>query len=225
MVPISGVRSLIAERMLASSQQTASVTITSEVDATELVNMRAQLNEGLSEQLGFRISYNPILVKIVARALREFPYMNARQEGDSICLLPEVHIGLAVDTERGLLVPVVREADRKSIPQIGRELRDKAQRAIDGKILPDEFSGGTFTITNLGAFGVDAFTPIINPPEMAILGIGRIEQAPMAYKGEMCLRHRLILSLTFDHRLVDGAPAARFLQRIRELIEKPYLLM
>jgi pyruvate dehydrogenase E2 component (dihydrolipoamide acetyltransferase) len=224
-IPIKGVRAIIAERMLASSQGTAAVTITTEADAMELVNMRTQLNEGLSQQLGFPISYNDILVKILARALRELPYMNARQEGDVIRLLPEVNVGVAVDTERGLLVPVVPNAYGKSLVQIGRELRDKVERAIAGKSLPDELSGGTFTMTNLGMMDVDAFTPLINPPEMAVLGVGRIVQKPVAYQGEVRLRERMVLSLTFDHRLVDGAPAARFLGRVKDLIEKPYLMM
>lgn len=224
-IPLAGVRSVIAERMLTSVQQTASVTITSTVDATELVNVRDQLNEGLSQKLGFRIAYNDILIKIVARALKEFPYMNAHQEEGAMRLMSDVHIGLAIDTQRGLMVIVVPHANDKSIPDISREVQDKARRAIDGGILPDELSGSTFTLTNLGAFGVEAFTPIINPPEVAILGIGRIEQQPAAYKGEISLRQRMILSLTFDHRLIDGAPAARFLQRVRDLIEKPYLML
>jgi pyruvate dehydrogenase E2 component (dihydrolipoamide acetyltransferase) len=225
LIPFNKVRAIIAERMLTSSRDTASVTITCTVDATELVSMRAQLNEELRDRLGFSISYNDILIMIVAKSLREFPYMNARQEKDALRLISEVHIGLAVDTKRGLLVVVVRDADTKSILEISQDAQDKAQRAIDGKVAPDELSGGTFTITNLGAFGVEAFTPIINPPEVGILGIGHIAQEPMAYRGEICLRHRMVLSLTFDHSLVDGAPAARFLKRVRDLIEKPYLLM
>ena len=221
LIRIRGARAVVAERMLSSSQGTAPVTITSTVDATELVKVRTQLNEALSDELGSRISYNDILIQIVARALIEFPYMNARQEGGAVRLLSEVHIGLAVDTEWGLMVVVVRDADQKSISDIAREAHDKAQRATAGEISPDELTGGTFTITNLGALGVEAFTPIINPPEMAVLGVGQIKEEPAAYQGEICLRQRMVLSLTFDHRLVDGAPAARFLQRVRELIEGP----
>jgi pyruvate dehydrogenase E2 component (dihydrolipoamide acetyltransferase) len=225
MIPIAGVRKVIADRLLASAQSTAPVTLMTEVDATELVNMRNQLNAGLSEKLGFGISYNAILVKITASALREFPYMNARQEGDYIHLLQEVNIGLATDTERGLLVPVIRDTDQLTIIEIERELSEKIERAKAGQSLPDELSGGTFTITNLGPFGVDGFTPVINPPEIAILAVGRIEEKPVAVQGKIGLRQRMTLSLKFDHRLVDGAPAARFLQRIRDLIEKPYLMM
>jgi pyruvate dehydrogenase E2 component (dihydrolipoamide acetyltransferase) len=221
MIPITGVRKVIADRLLASAQSTAPVTLMTEVDATELVNMRNQLNAGLSEKLGFRISYNAILMKITASALREFPYMNARQEGDYIHLLPEVNIGLATDTERGLLVPVIRDADRLTMIEIERELNEKIERARAGQSLPDELRGGTFTMTNLGPYGVDAFTPVINPPEIAILAVGRIEEKPVAVQGKVGLRQRMTLSLKFDHRLVDGAPAARFLQRIRDLIEMP----
>jgi pyruvate dehydrogenase E2 component (dihydrolipoamide acetyltransferase) len=221
LIPLGGVRAVIAERMLASSQETAAVTITSSVDATELVNLRDRLNRELADELGFRFAYNDILIKALAVALKEFPYMNAHREEGAVRLLPDVHIGLAVDTERGLLVVVVRDADQKSIPDISRETRDKAERAVAGTITPEELSGGTFTLTNLGAFGVEAFTPIINPPEVAVLGVGRIEPAPMAYQGQIALRQRMVLSLTFDHRLIDGAPAARFLARVRELVERP----
>jgi pyruvate dehydrogenase E2 component (dihydrolipoamide acetyltransferase) len=221
LIPLSGVRAVIAERMLASSQETAAVTITSSVDATGLVNLRDRLNRELADGSGFRIAYNDILIKALAVALKEFPYMNAHREEGAVRLLPDVHIGLAVDTERGLLVVVVRDADQKSIPDISREARDKAERAVAGTITPEELSGGTFTLTTLGAFGVEAFTPIINPPEVAVLGVGRIEPAPMAYQGQIALRQRMVLSLTFDHRLIDGAPAARFLARVRELVGRP----
>jgi pyruvate dehydrogenase E2 component (dihydrolipoamide acetyltransferase) len=130
-----------------------------------------------------------------------------------------------VDTERGLLVPLVRDADRKGLVEIAREVRDLIERAQAGTALPDELSGSTFTITNLGMYEIDAFTPIINLPETAILGVGRIKPRPAVVDGEVCVRHMVWLSLTFDHRLVDGAPAARFLQRIKQLVEEPYLLL
>jgi pyruvate dehydrogenase E2 component (dihydrolipoamide acetyltransferase) len=218
-VLITSVRALIAERMLASSQRTAPVTLTTEVDANELVQAREQMNARQEGQPGFPLSYNALLMKIVAIALKACPYMNARQEGEAICLLSEVHIGLAIDTERGLLVPVIQHADTCSLAEISQDLKDKTDRARTGKSSPDELSGGTFTITNLGMFGIDAFTPIINLPELAILGVGRIVRKPVEYAGELCLRERMTLSLTFDHRLVDGAPAAHFLQYISQLIE------
>ena len=160
---------------------------------------------------------------IVARALREFPYMNARLTPDAIERLARVNIGIAVDTERGLLVPVIRDADRKSLRELSAEFRSLAERARMGKSLPDDLSGGTFTITNLGMYDVLAFTPIINLPEAAILGVGCITPQPVVRDGQIVVRQMLVLSLVFDHRLVDGAPAARFLQYIKNLIEEPYL--
>jgi pyruvate dehydrogenase E2 component (dihydrolipoamide acetyltransferase) len=230
--PMSGVRALIARRMAEGHQTTAPVTLTTEADATELVQLRERLKAGLADELGFDLGYNDVLIKLVGRSLREFPYMNVRLEGDgadfadaTIRHLQEVHVALAVDTDRGLLVPVIRNADQKGLIEIARELRDLVGRARSGEALPDELSGSTFTITNLGMFEIDAFTPIINLPEAAILGVGRIKAQPAVVKGELCVRRTVWLSLTFDHRLVDGAPAARFLQRVKQLVEEPYLLL
>jgi len=232
-VPMSGVRAVVARRMFASHQVTAPVTLTIEVDATAFVALREQLKARLADELGFNVGYNDLMIKVAAHALREFPYMNARLEGDvsadaasgTIRYLSEVNVALAVDTDRGLLVPVVRNADRKGIAEIGRDVRELAERARAGKALPDELSGSTFTITNLGMHEIDAFTPIINLPEIAVLGVGRIKARPAVVDGQICVRQMMWLSLTFDHRLVDGAPAARFLQRIKQLIEAPYLLL
>ncbi len=228
--PMAGVRAVIARRMIESHQTTAPVTLTTEADATAFVELRERLKTSLAEKLGFNLGYNDLLIKLVARALREFPYMNARLEdaGDgtsTIRHLRHVHVALAVDTERGLLVPVIRDADRKGVVEIARELRELVERAREGRALPDELSGSTFTITNLGIQEIDAFTPIINLPETAIMGVGRIKERPAVVGGELCVRWTMWLSLTFDHRLVDGAPAARFLQRIKHLIEEPYLLL
>ena len=157
-------------------------------------------------------------------ALRKFPYMNARLAPDAIELLGHVNIGMAVDTERGLLVPVIRDADVKSLRQFGDEFRQMVDRARAGQVLPDDLSGGTFTITNLGMYEVDAFTPVINLPEAAILGVGRIAPEGCAARQRIVMRQMMTLSLVFDHRLVDGAPAARFLQIIKSLIEEPTLI-
>jgi pyruvate dehydrogenase E2 component (dihydrolipoamide acetyltransferase) len=153
--------------------------------------------------------------------------MNARlsADGEAIERLPYVNLGMAVDTERGLLVPVIRDADQKGLRAFGAEFRALTERARAGKSMPDNLQGGTFTITNLGMYDVDAFTPIINPPEAAILGVGRIHTKPVVHEAEIVVRQMWTLSLTFDHRLVDGAPAARFLQRIKHLIENPFLLL
>ena len=230
--PLAGVRAVIARRMAESHRTTAPVTLTTEADATDLVHVRERLKESLAGELGFNLGYNDLFIKLAARALREFPYMNARLEGSPeegagavIRHLAQVNVALAVDTERGLLVPVVREADRKGLVEIARELRGLVERVRSGKALPDELAGSTFTITNLGVYEVDAFTPIINLPETAILGVGRIKARPAVVDGALCVRQTMWLSLTFDHRLVDGAPAARFLQRIKQLVEEPYLML
>jgi pyruvate dehydrogenase E2 component (dihydrolipoamide acetyltransferase) len=214
-LPMSAVRRVIAERMLASSQRTAPVTLTTEVDATEMAAAKA----GLSERLGRRISYNDLLVKCAAAALTEHTDLNARLVGETIVRSSGIHIGIAVDTPRGLMVPVIRSVAGKSLAEVSLAVREAAERAMAGRSLPDELSGGTFTITNLGALGVDAFTPIVNLPEVAILGVGRIQPKPTVWRGSIVIRERLVLSLTVDHRLIDGAPAARFLGRIAELIE------
>lgn len=224
-VPMSGVRAIIAERMSTSSRTTAAVTLQSVVDATELVAAREQLKEAYAQELGFNIGYNDLLGVIVARCLLEFPYMNARLEQDGIHYLTEVNMGMAVDTERGLLVPVIRGAHKMGVKEFAIKFRELVERARQGKALPDDLTGGTFTITNLGMYGVDQFTPIINLPECAILGVGRIRPEPAVVNGQIVVRQRMWLSLTFDHRLVDGAPAARFLQRIMRYIEAPYLLL
>jgi len=225
-VPMSGLRRIIAERMAASDMATARVTLVTEVDATSFVDAREQLKESVSEAWGFAPGYNDLLGVIVARALREFPYMNARLTDDQeIEQLPYVNLGMAVDTDRGLLVPVIQDADQKGLHAFGAEFRSLVERARIGRSLPDDLSGGTFTITNLGMYDVDAFTPIINLPEAAILGAGRILPKPVVHEGQIVARQMWTLSLTFDHRLVDGAPAARFLQRVKQLVENPFLLL
>ena len=224
-IPLKGVRGIIAERMGNSVHTTARVTLVMEVDATEFVAARERLKSKVTEAWGFAPGYNDLLAKIVAVALRQFPYMNARLASDAIEIMSQVNIGMAVDTERGLLVPVIRDADQKNLHQFGEEFRSLAEKARSGRSLPDELSGGTFTITNLGMYEVDAFTPVINLPEAAILGVGRIAPKPQARGDQVVIRKMWTLSLVFDHRLVDGAPAARFMQYIKRLVEEPYLLL
>ena len=222
-VPLKGVRAIIADRMATSARTTARVTLFMEADATEFVNMRERLRARVEKEWGFAPGYNDFLAKIVATALRQFPYMNARLTADAIERLAHINLGMAVDTERGLLVPVIHDADQKSLRQFGQEFRELAERAQKGKSLPDDLAGGTFTITNLGMHDVLAFTPVINLPEAAILGVGRIAPQPVVRGDQVVVRQMLMLSLAFDHRLVDGAPASRFLQYIKNLIEEPYL--
>jgi pyruvate dehydrogenase E2 component (dihydrolipoamide acetyltransferase) len=219
-VALTGVRAVIAGRMASSHSQTAPVTLTSEVDATALVDLRHELARD-----GIEVSYTDLFVCVLARALREHPQLNASLEGDHIRRWRQVHIGVAVDTERGLLAPVVRDVDRKGLQQIAQEVKAVTDRARAGQCSPDELRGSTFTVTNLGMFGIDAFTPLINLPECAILGVGRIRTQPVMADGAVIGRQMVWLSLTFDHRLVDGGPAARFLQRVAQLVERPHLLI
>ncbi|MFN2166030.1 MAG: 2-oxo acid dehydrogenase subunit E2 [Anaerolineae bacterium] len=222
-VPITTVRRLIADRMAASAHTVAAVTLTTEADATEMVRLRRQLKEDGGQPVP---SYNDLLAKLCARSLLEHPMVNARFEGDAIVQGASVNIGIAVDSDRGLLVPVLRDVQAKSLRQIAGESAALIQRARVGSLSPDDLRGGTFTITNLGMFEIDAFTPIINLPECAILGVGRIVPKQVVVEveaGRVAIRHMVFLSLTFDHRLVDGGPAARFLQRVKRYVERPYL--
>jgi pyruvate dehydrogenase E2 component (dihydrolipoamide acetyltransferase) len=226
-IPLRGVKKVIFERMGTSVHTTARVTLVTEADATELVEARKRINEDAADSWGFKLGFNDLIGLIAARALREYPYMNARvsQDGRAVELLSAVNLGMAVDTPRGLLVPVIRDADQKTLREFGAVFRELVERARTGRSLPEDLSGGTFTITNLGMYDIDAFTPVINLPEVAILGVGRILEKVVPYKGEIRIRQRLTLSLVFDHRLNDGAPAARFLQAIKGTIENPYLLI
>jgi pyruvate dehydrogenase E2 component (dihydrolipoamide acetyltransferase) len=224
-IPLVGVRSIIAERMAMSVHTSARVTLMMEVDATELSRLRERLKVRVETDWGFAPGYNDLLAKIVAAALRKFNYMNARLTDEAIEILKPVNLGMAVDTERGLLVPVIRNADQKSLRQFGLEFRELVGRARNGRSLPDDLTGGTFTLTNLGSFEIDGFTPVINLPEAAILGVGRIASKAVPIDKEITIREMCTLSLVFDHRVVDGAPAARFLQYIKSLIEEPYLLI
>jgi pyruvate dehydrogenase E2 component (dihydrolipoamide acetyltransferase) len=215
-LPLTGLRGVIAQRLTESWNERPQVTLFSELDASRLASERMELKE----QIG-KISYNSLLIQACAQALVEYPHLNVQLTETELISLDEVNIGLAVDTARGLMVPVLHNADQKTIGVINEELLDLVERTLNGKLLPGEYNGGCFTITNLGAFGIDSFSPIINPPETAILGVGRITKKPAVRDGELVIRDSLTLSLSFDHRLIDGAPAAEFLHRICELVENP----
>lgn len=223
---MSTVRRKTAEHMFHSAHTVAPVTLTTEADATETVRLRATLKRQDGAQSLPVPSYNDILAKICAQALMDFPTLNARLEGEEIVQFSSVHIALAVDTERGLLAPVLRDVQAKSLRQVARESSGLIERARGGQIGYDDLQGATFTITNLGMFEIDAFTPIIDLPQCAILGVGRIlaKQVVLDFEKErVALRQCATISLTFDHRLNDGAGAARFLQRIKRYVENPYL--
>lgn len=223
---LSGLRGVIARRLSQSWQERPHVTLTTEVDVSQLVALRKQVNSGPEEERsaddsGIRISYNALLIKLCAVSLEKHLYMNASLTEEGIEEHSQIHIGFAVDTERGLMVPVIRNVLKKSLVTIQIELQELAERARAGSSLPDELTGGTFTITNLGAYGIDAFTPVINPPESAVLGVGRILERPVGVEGKVVLREMMVLSLTFDHRLIDGAPAASFMRTLTGLIQTP----
>lgn len=221
-VPLAGVRGIVSRRMAESARETARVTLFRDVDAGRVMELRERLKDE-----GVEITYNDILVRVCAAALRRHPEANARMGEGQIERLAEVNIGLAVDTERGLLVPVIRGADRMSLAEIARERARLVEGARSGKIAPDDLTGGTFTLTNLGMYGVEGFTPIINLPECCILGVGRIVKKAVVCDecDEVMARPMMTLSLVFDHRVIDGAPAARFLDTIARLIEEPALLL
>jgi pyruvate dehydrogenase E2 component (dihydrolipoamide acetyltransferase) len=223
--PFSGIRRITAARMAESAHTAAPVTLTTEADATELARLRANIAADLAGTDLAAPSYTDLLVRLVALALLESPALNASLQNDSIVQHSGVHIGIAVDTERGLLVPVVRDAHAKSVQQIASTSAQLIAQARAGKSAPDDLSGGTFTITNLGMYDIDTFTPIINLPECAILGVGRVVARPVVIDEQaetIAVRKMMALSLSFDHRVVDGAPAARFLKRVKHFVEHPY---
>ena len=224
-MPISGVRRVIADRMQQSLQQSAHVTLVAEADARRFHDLRTELAARHESVLGFKISYNDILIRICAQALREHTRANASIEGDAIRLHDVVNIGLAMEAGSDLVVANVKQADQKSLVEIASDLRALVNRARTDGLSLDDITGGTFTITNLGLYGIDAFTPVLNPPEAVILGVGALREKAVARDGDVVAQLSMTLSLTFDHRVIDGAPAARFLARIRELIEQPYLLL
>jgi pyruvate dehydrogenase E2 component (dihydrolipoamide acetyltransferase) len=211
------VRKLIAEQVLRGAHSTAPVTLTTTVDATNLVSLRTQFLAAA----GAAPSYTDMLVKLAALTLREHPQLNARWENDRIVPSTAIHIGIAVDAQHGLVAPVLRDVHELGLRQIATKTADLIKRAKSRALRAEEMKGGTFTITNLGMFGIDAFTPIINYPECAILGVGRIGKQPAVVDNQVLPRDMLTLSLTFDHRLVDGAPAARFLQALGQRVENP----
>lgn len=216
LVPHTHVRRLTAARMVAGVTQAAPVTLTTTADATALVAQRRRLKSGAEPAP----SYTDVAVKLTAAALRQHPLLQAQWRDDGLLLPDAVHVAFAVDTDAGLLAPVVRDADRLSLGEIAARSRALIARARAAKLGADEMRDATFTITNLGMFGVDAFTPILHLPQCAVLGLGRIVRVPAVVGDRVVPREQITLSLTFDHRIVDGAPAARFLDALRLAIER-----
>lgn len=218
-LPFTGMRQTIAEHMVNSLQQLAQVTVTTEIDVTDLVKLRTQL------KAEFSLTFTDLIIKAVAKALKLHPLLNSTLIGDEIQLLPEIHIGMAVALEEGLIVPVIRHVERKDLRAIAEETQRLAVGAREGMLAIDEVTGSTFTVTNLGGYGADFFTPIINIPEVAILGVGRIIEKPAIFEGEITKRSLMALSLTIDHRIVDGAPGAAFLRDLGNILSNPYRIL
>ncbi len=219
-VPLRGIRKTIAERMLKSQATTASVTHVDEADMTELVQLREAF-KGSAEKRGVKLTYLPFIIKALVPALREFPYVNASldEQGGNIVLKRYYNIGIATDTEQGLVVPVIKDVDRKDIFELAEEIERLADKARKGQLALDDVRGSTFTITNVGAIGGLFATPIINLPEVAILGLHKIAKRPVVREGKVEIRDTTYLSLTFDHRVLDGAYAARFTNRLIETVQ------
>jgi pyruvate dehydrogenase E2 component (dihydrolipoamide acetyltransferase) len=219
------VRAITAERMALSARSVARVTLFAETDFSEAVRFRKQLGPEFERRWGAKLSYDAMIAKACGLALAEYPDLNSVWADGALQRNVDANVGIALQTERGLLVAVLRNVDRRPLYEVAGDAADMVQRALSGALRPAEMSGGTFTITNLGSFGVDAFTPIVNPPEAAILGIGRIAARAVVAEGQLAARETAWLTLSFDHRVADGVPAAQFLQRIKTALENPYILL
>ena len=220
-IEMSVVRKAIADKLTRSHLTAAHVTITTSVDMTETITLRERLAPEIENRTGAKLSYTDIIVKLVSLALKEYPTVNSSLEGDKIKLFSDINIGVAVALEDSLIVPVVLSADKKSLAEIATLLGDKIEKARTGQLSVDEVTGGTFTVSNLGIYDIEVFTPIINPPECAILGVGKILPKPWAVGEEIKIRPIATLSLSFDHRIIDGAKAAAFLQKVKQSLQKP----
>lgn len=222
---LSGVRKVIAKRMSYSAQTIPHVTLTTRVDVSELKAFRERIRSAATDTPLKDVTYTHIMIRIVSRALQQNPQVNVSLNDDGLVYHKDVHMGIAVDAPKGLVVPVLKHADTLSLQDIVITTKDLVARARDNLLKPNEISGGTFTISNLGTYEIDEFTPIINPPEAAILGVGRILEMPWVNNGVVEPRPIMTLSLSFDHRVLDGGPAAKFLRTIKRFIESPYLMV
>lgn len=219
-IPMSPMRQEISKRMTQSLQTMAQVTLTIEIIADSLVKVR----EELMKIMEIKPTYTDILTKVVAGLLKKHPYLNSTLEGDKIKIIEEINIGIAVALDQGLIVPVIKNADKKSLVDIAKEAHELANKARENKLTPDDVVGGTFTVSNLGMYNIDAFTPIINPPQTAILGVGRIKRVPIVIEDNIKIGNVMWLSLTFDHRVMDGHTAAKFLKELAEILENENML-
>jgi pyruvate dehydrogenase E2 component (dihydrolipoamide acetyltransferase) len=224
--PLSQIRKTIARNMIRSKQSAAHMTVMDEVEVSQLVNVR-ETHKKSYEQRGLKLSYLPFILKAAAYSLKEFPNVNAQMdlENDRMILKQYYNIGIAVDTEEGLVVPVIRDVDKKAISELSAEIMETAERARERKLTLDDFKDGTFTVTNYGSIGGTFAAPVINYPQTGILGVGRILKTPVVKDDEIAIGHILPLSLSVDHRIIDGAEAARFIAKVIEFLEDPMSLL
>lgn len=222
---MSTLRKTIANRLVQSQQTAAILTTFNEIDMTNLFEMRKKYKDDFKEKYGTSLGFMGVFTKAVAEALKEYPEVNAQIDGDEIIYHNYCHVGIAVGTPKGLVVPVVRHADKLTLAQVEQSIRHYALKARDGKISIDDMSGGTFTISNGGVFGSLMSTPIINPPQTGILGMHKVEDRPMAINGQVVIRPMMYVALSYDHRIIDGEQSVKFLVRVKEYVEDPNRLL
>jgi pyruvate dehydrogenase E2 component (dihydrolipoamide acetyltransferase) len=224
-LPVTGMRKVIAERMHDSLQSSAQLTLNMKVDVTELIALQKQLTETAQTRYETKLTVTDFVARAVVLSLQQHKEMNSAYIENQIHIFEHIHLGMAVALEKGLVVPVIRHAENKSLIQLAKNIKSLAQKARQGQLSNEEMKGSTFTISNLGAYGVEHFTPILNPPEAGILGVGATYDTPV-FKGEELQRRTILpLSLTFDHRVLDGAPAAAFLRTVKQFLEEPFTML
>jgi len=220
---LTPLRRTIARRMTQSAQN-PHITMITEIDMTEVVSLRSELNQRVEKTHGIRVSFNDIIVKAVADTLEKFPRFNATLVGNDLHIFDDVNIGVAMATDDGLIVVTVKGANKKSITEIAFETKEKGQRAKKNELKPEELTGSTFTVSNLGPFQVDLFIPVINPPETAILALGQIKKKPVVINDMIAIRSMMMASCAVDHRVLDGAPAGQFLAALKDALENPFMM-
>jgi pyruvate dehydrogenase E2 component (dihydrolipoamide acetyltransferase) len=223
-VPLTQIRKTIAKRLAASIGPIPHFFLTTEVDMERAAEARDALNKQLGDQ-GGKVSFNDVIIKATALALTKHGACNAWFQDDHIRYWNEVHIGVAVAVDDGLITPVVRNADRKSLADIGREARELAEKARSRRLQPDEYTGATFSVSNLGMFDIDQFTAVINPPEAGIIAVGSIVQKPAVVDDQVTVRRRMRITMSCDHRVIDGATGAAFLKTLKQMLENPLAML
>lgn len=224
-IPFSGMRRVIATRLSQSKHDIPHVYFKTVIDAANMIELKNKLSESVKLRTGNKLSLNDIIIKAVAAAIREFEEVNVSLINDEIVYFSSINIGMAVSVEKGLVVPVIKGADKMSLSEINKKSGELISKARGGNLTLDEMSGGTFTISNLGSYDIDEFSAIINPPESAILAVGKAKEIPMVVDGQIVVRSAMTITLSVDHRLIDGAMAALFMRKLKEMLENPYLIL